>query len=159
PVGFSAGIAAAPRQAADRQELVRVADLALYTAKAEGKNRVRVYNPDVSSVASLERLPDRADPTARIQAAASLACCLVDARDRYVGAHSQRVAELAGAIAARLGLDPEHAELVRLAGALHDVGKLAIAEELLKKEGPLTPEERTELQRHAELGHRMLDAL
>ena len=157
-VTASAGIAGFPHQAFDRDELIRLADSALYWAKEHGKNRVHVYRPDVVELAELRRLAHGPDRAARFRAAASLAKA-VDARDTYTGSHSTRVAELSAWIAHRLGLDREHIELTRLAGSLHDLGKLAIPEEILRKPGPLTDPERLVLQRHPEIGHRMLESL
>jgi diguanylate cyclase (GGDEF)-like protein len=157
-VTASAGVAGFPHQAFDRDELIRLADSALYWAKEHGKNRVHVYRPDVVELAELRRLAHGPDRAARFRAAASLAKA-VDARDTYTGSHSTRVAELSAWIAHRLGLDREHIELTRLAGSLHDLGKLAIPEEILRKPGPLTDPERLVLQRHPEIGHRMLESL
>src|SRR5215203_1787693 len=148
-VTASAGVAGFPHQAFDRDELIRLADSALYWAKEHGKNRVHVYRPDVVELAELRRLAHGPDRAARFRAAASLAKA-VDARDTYTGSHSTRVAELSAWIAHRLGLDREHIELTRLAGSLHDLGKLAIPEEILRKPGPLTDPERLVLQRHPE---------
>ena len=83
----------------------------------------------------------------------------MDARDTYTGSHSTRVAELSAWITHRLGLDREQIELTRLAASLHDLGKLAIPEEILQKPGPLSDPERLVLQRHPEIGHRMLESL
>jgi diguanylate cyclase (GGDEF)-like protein/putative nucleotidyltransferase with HDIG domain len=157
-VTVSAGIATFPRQAPDRGELIRLADSALYWAKENGKNRVHVYRPDVVELAELRRLAVGPDRAARFRAAASLAKA-VDLRDTYTGSHSARVAELAARVAARLGLDQEQIELSRLAGSLHDLGKLAIPEEILRKPGPLTGPERLILERHPQIGFRMLDSL
>ena len=157
-VTASAGVAGFPHQAFDRDELIRLADSALYWAKEHGKNRVHVYRPDVVELAELRRLAHGPDRAARFRAAASLAKA-VDARDTYTGSHSTRVAELSAWIAHRLGLDREHIELTRLAGSLHDLGKLAIPEEILRKPGPLTDPERLVLQRHPEIGHRMIESL
>src|SRR5262249_2813349 len=157
-VTASAGLATFPVQGHGRDELIRLADSALYWAKAHGKNRVRLYRPDVVELAELKRLaagPDRAAP---YRAAASVAKA-VDARDTYTGSHSERVAELAARIALRLGLDAEQVELTRLAGSLHDLGKLAIPEEILQKAGELTDSERLVLERHPQIGFRMLDSL
>jgi diguanylate cyclase (GGDEF)-like protein/putative nucleotidyltransferase with HDIG domain len=157
-VTVSAGVATFPRQAPDRGELIRLADSALYWAKENGKNRVHVYRPDVVELAELRRLATGPDRAARFRAAASLAKA-VDLRDTYTGSHSARVAELAARVAARLGLDQEQIELSRLAGSLHDLGKLAIPEEILRKPGPLTGPERLVLERHPQIGFRMLDSL
>jgi diguanylate cyclase (GGDEF)-like protein/putative nucleotidyltransferase with HDIG domain len=157
-VTVSAGVATFPRQAPDRGELIRLADSALYWAKENGKNRVHVYRPDVVELAELRRLATGPDRAARFRAAASLAKA-VDLRDTYTGSHSARVAELAARVASRLGLDQEQIELARLAGSLHDLGKLAIPEEILRKPGPLTGPERLVLERHPQIGFRMLDSL
>ena len=157
-VTLSAGIAAYPRHGLERSELVRVADSALYWSKEHGKSRVRVYGPDVVELAELRRLAHGRDRAARFLAAASLAR-VIDARDAYTGVHSADVGELAARVAARLGLDGEQTELIRLAGSLHDVGKLAIPEEILRKPGPLTGPEREILERHPQIGFRMLDSL
>jgi putative nucleotidyltransferase with HDIG domain len=154
-VTASAGVASFPAQAFGRGELIQLADSALYWAKEHGKNRVHVYRPEVVELRRLAHGPDRA---ARFRAAASLAKA-VDARDTYTGSHSTRVAELGAWIAAHLGLDAEQVELTRLAGSLHDLGKLAMPEEILRKPGPLTPHERLVLERHSQIGFRMLESL
>ena len=157
-VTVSAGVATSPAHAADRDELIRLADSALYWAKEYGKNRVRAYRPDVIELAELKRLASGPDRAARFRAAASLARA-VDARDVYTGSHSQRVADLAARTARRLGLPDEEVELTRLAASLHDLGKLAIPEEILRKPGPLTDPERMVLERHPQIGFRMLESL
>ena len=157
-VTVSVGVATSPAHAADRDELIRLADSALYWAKEYGKNRVRSYRPDVIELAELKRLASGPDRAARFRAAASLARA-VDARDAYTGSHSQRVAELAARMARRLELPDEEVELTRLAASLHDLGKLAIPEEILRKPGPLTEPERMVLERHPQIGFRMLESL
>jgi diguanylate cyclase (GGDEF)-like protein len=157
-VTVSAGLATFPVQGHGRDELIRLADSALYWAKEHGKNRVRLYRPDIVELAELKRLASGPDKAARYRAAASLAKA-VDARDTYTGSHSERVTELAARVATRLGLDSEQVELTRLAASLHDLGKLAIPEEILRKAGALTDSERLVLERHPQIGFRMLDSL
>jgi diguanylate cyclase (GGDEF)-like protein len=157
-VTVSAGLATFPVQGHGRDELIRLADSAMYWAKEHGKNRVRVYRPDIVELAELKRLAAGPDKAARYRAAASLAKA-VDARDTYTGDHSERVTELAARVAVRVGLDAEQVELTRLAAKLHDLGKLAIPEELLQKPGTLTDSERLVLERHPQIGFRMLDSL
>jgi diguanylate cyclase (GGDEF)-like protein len=158
PITVSAGVATYPVQGVGRDELIRLADSALYWAKEHGKNQVRMYRPDVVELAELRRLAAGPDRAARYRAAASLAKA-VDARDAYTGSHSQRVGELAARIAQRLDAEPELIELIRLAGSLHDLGKLAIPEEILRKPAPLTDAERMVLERHPQIGYRMLESL
>ena len=157
-VRLSAGVAVYPAVGVERAELVRVADSALYLAKEHGKGRVRVYRPDLLELAELRRLAEGPDRAARLRAAASLAHA-VDARDAYTGSHSYMVGELAARVARRMGLESEQVELTRLAGSLHDLGKLAIPEEILRKPGPLNEAERLVLERHPQIGFRMLDSL
>jgi diguanylate cyclase (GGDEF)-like protein len=157
-VTVSAGIATLPPEGLARDELVRRADSALYWAKEYGKNQVRLYRPEVVEIAELKRLAAGPDRAARFRAAASLAKA-VDARDAYTGSHSERVADLSARIAARLGVDTELVELTRLGGSLHDLGKLAVPEEILRKPAPLSEPERLVLERHPQIGFRMLESL
>ncbi len=154
----SAGIATFPDHASELDELIRLTDGALYWAKEHGKNRVRLARPDVVELAQLKRLAAGPDRAARFRAASALARA-VDARDTYTGSHSQRVAELSARIADRMGLSAEEVELARLAGSLHDLGKLAIPEEILRNPGPLSDPERMILERHPQIGYRMLESL
>jgi diguanylate cyclase (GGDEF)-like protein len=157
-VTVSAGLATFPLQGHGRDELIRLTDSALYWAKEHGKNRVRLYRPDVVELSELKRLAAGPDKAARYHAAASLAQA-VDARDTYTGSHSGRVSELAARVAMRVGLGSEQVELTRLAGSLHDLGKLAVPEEILRKPGALADSERLVLERHPQIGFRMLDSL
>jgi len=150
----SAGVATFPQHGRDRDALIRSADGALYWAKEQGKNQVRPAR-DVADLAAVDGVGDHAG---RIRASASLAR-VVDARHADSGNHSERVALFAGRIAQHLGLPEDQVELTRLAGNLHDLGKLAIPEKLLRKAAPLTREERRLLQRHPQIGYRMLASL
>ena len=154
----SAGVAVYPDHGLDRSELVRVADNALYTSKNEAKGSVTVYRPGAPEIGDLHLLATGNDRQARFLAAAGLARA-VDARDAYTGEHSAEVGELAARIGARMALHATEVELLRLAGSLHDVGKLAIPEEILRKPGPLSAPERLVLERHPQIGFRMLDSL
>jgi putative nucleotidyltransferase with HDIG domain len=112
----------------------------------------------VVELSEFRRVASGADRVARFRAAASLAHA-VDSRDAYTGSHSDRVATLAAEIATQLGLTAEEIELTRLAGSLHDLGKLAIPEEILRKPAGLSAAERLVLERHPQIGYRMLESL
>jgi len=80
----------------------------------------------------------------------------LDARDRYTAGHSAAVAIYARDIANRMGLPPEQIELAHLCGLVHDIGKIGLPAGLLEKPGALTLDERREMQRHSEIGQRIL---
>ena len=80
----------------------------------------------------------------------------LDARDRYTAGHSAAVAIYARDVAVRMGLEPDQSELVHLCGLVHDIGKIGLPAGLLEKPGALTLDERREMQRHSEIGERIL---
>lgn len=97
---------------------------------------------------------------ARLEAAnLSFAAALVttlDARDRYTAGHSASVATYARDIAERLGLTEEEQRLAHICGLVHDVGKVGLPPGLLEKPGPLSLDERRQMERHPVIGERIL---
>jgi HD-GYP domain-containing protein (c-di-GMP phosphodiesterase class II) len=80
----------------------------------------------------------------------------IEARDPYTRGHSDRVTEIAEAIARRLGWSEERLALLQMGGPLHDVGKLGVSEEVLAKPGRLDDDELEEIREHPKLGARLL---
>jgi putative nucleotidyltransferase with HDIG domain len=83
----------------------------------------------------------------------------VDAKDPYTHGHSRRVAILAERISREMELSEKDREMVRIAGILHDVGKIGTPESVLAKPGRLDPEEYELFKRHSALGHRIVSAV
>ena len=81
---------------------------------------------------------------------------VVEFRDSDTGGHVERMSAYAAVIATRLGFGAGDARQLQLAATMHDVGKVAVPDAVLQKPGPLTPGERTVMERHAEVGHAML---
>jgi diguanylate cyclase (GGDEF)-like protein len=158
PLTISVGIGSCPAHAQLPKELDQVADAALYWAKAHGKNRSCVYSPSIVRVYSPAELGKRAERVARLRAAENLVR-VVDAKDAYTGAHSEHVADLVERIGRQLSLEEEAVGQLRLAGLLHDVGKIAISDSLLQKPDRLTEEELRLLRTHSELGASLLDGM
>ncbi len=158
PVTITVGIASYPGHASTADELQQVADGALYWAKRHGKNRSCVYSPSLVRIYSPNELAEIAERQARLRAAESL-IRIVDSNDTYTGEHSQAVAGLVEAIARKLGCDDETTEQLKLAGLLHDLGKIAIPDTILKKPGCLEPDERRLLRAHVQFGHSLLEGL
>jgi len=83
----------------------------------------------------------------------------IEARDPYSSGHAARVTALAEVIAARLGWDDDKIEVLRIGAALHDIGKLAVSDSVLRKPGPLSEPELIEVRSHPEEGARMLELI
>lgn len=84
---------------------------------------------------------------------------IVEEKDDYTGGHCQRLAELSLAVGIRLGLDRERLDNLTYAAILHDIGKVAVPDNILNKQGPLTPDEYRILQQHSTVGGRLLQAV
>ena len=80
----------------------------------------------------------------------------IEARDPYTRGHSARVTALAEEVALSLGWSAEQLASLRVGGPLHDIGKLAISNEVLRKEGRLDPEELDQIGEHPKIGARIL---
>ena len=83
----------------------------------------------------------------------------IEARDPYSSGHAARVTALAEVIGARLGWDEEQIDVLRIGAALHDIGKLALSDSVLRKPGPLSEPELVEVRSHPEEGARMLELI
>jgi HD-GYP domain-containing protein (c-di-GMP phosphodiesterase class II) len=140
-VTASAGLVVFPQHTREHGELVRLADRALYWAKSEGKDCARVYHQD------LEESHESWMLTGETMRAA------------LRGVRMSAAGNLAARVAVRMGLTNEHVELIRVAGSLNDIGKVALPDELISKPGPLTEEERAALERHPRIGYRILESL
>jgi len=80
----------------------------------------------------------------------------LEAKDRYTSGHSQRVADISVAIATELGLSKPEIEKIRLAGLIHDIGKIGVRESVLTKPGKVSPEEYKHILSHSEIGEHIL---
>jgi PAS domain S-box-containing protein len=80
----------------------------------------------------------------------------IELHDFSTGKHVDRMATVAAMLGTRMGLDAERVHLLRLAAPMHDVGKIATPSEILRKPGPLTPEEREEMRHHTTIGYEIL---
>src|SRR5213595_2579961 len=83
----------------------------------------------------------------------------LEAKDPYMRGHSARIADLSATIAHQLGIPEEDVEHVRVAGRLHDIGKIGTRESVLNKEGALTPEEFEHVKQHVLIGSQILAPL
>ncbi len=151
---MSVGLAETGAEIVDAEALLRAATRSLHVAKKLGRDRVVVYDPVTleSLLASLDSEDTRG---AEELSAVLLLAETLDLRDAGTAKHSQTVGRYAEQIAIRLGLPYERVERVKVAGLLHDIGKLAVSDAILHKPGGLEPGEWEEVRRHAEIGARI----
>jgi len=131
-------------------------DIAISVARALEKRRLELENEEYQQ--HLEQKV--AEQTKKIRssflnAVTSLAYAL-EAKDAYTSGHSQRVAELSAAIAKELNLPQDKINNLKLAGLVHDIGKIGINESVLNKPGRLTDGEFEQVRRHPEIGEHIL---
>jgi diguanylate cyclase (GGDEF)-like protein/putative nucleotidyltransferase with HDIG domain len=149
PVTVSAGICSFPDHASSVTELLSGAAVAVAEARAGGGDAVRTFDA-------------RPDAEPGIGAGFDVLHGLViavDTKDRYTKRHSEDVARYGVFLAQRLGLDAEVVRSVRLAGLLHDVGKIGIPDGLLRKPSKLSDEEFAVFQQHVVLGDAIVQQL
>jgi diguanylate cyclase (GGDEF)-like protein/putative nucleotidyltransferase with HDIG domain len=139
-----------------RDALLGRADLALREAKRSHRG-VLTYSPDMEAADRQAQADTDGDRRHATTLATSLARA-VDAKDSYTHSHCETVAEMCALMAQHLGLDPERVARVRLAGLLHDVGKIGVSDTILHKPGPLTDEEFEVMKTHPTLGAHIVSA-
>jgi diguanylate cyclase (GGDEF)-like protein len=150
-ITISGGIAGFPEHAHEAALLKRRADLALYRSKHNGKDCVSIYD---RKAADEETTGLPSDP--RLIAVQKL-LAVVDARDASVVKHSGAVSLLAEAIGRTLCLDEFEVEQLRIAGLLHDLGKIGVPDSILNKPGPLDLSEWRLMRKHPQLAFDLLD--
>jgi diguanylate cyclase (GGDEF)-like protein/putative nucleotidyltransferase with HDIG domain len=151
PLTISFGVASYPTHGATTASLLKAADQALYTAKEFGRDCSVIYSAETAEI--LRGDSHRRESTAERRVASLIG--LASSMD--TAEHSQMVGRYAKLIAVEMGLSKELIERVQLAGVLHDIGKIGVADAIVNKPGPLTPEEWDEMQKHPEFGARMLE--
>ena len=134
---------------------MRLADGALYWAKRNGRGVTFRYSPIVVTALTAEEMARSAVREQSLATVRALART-VDARDPHTQEHSERVADLAVAIARDLGWSDPQAALLQEAALVHDIGKIGVPDEVLLKPGPLTSQERALIEAHAAAGARIV---
>ena len=152
---FSFGIATYPDHGRNADAVIEAADQALYAAKALGRNRCVIVNPEISAIFAPEA--GRGADEVQLATLVSLAEAL-DLRDTGTSDHSWTVGRYCGLIAAELGLPPERVKRIEVAGVLHDIGKIGLPDAILQKPGPLAKTEMAEIRTHPEIGAQILNS-
>ncbi|MFH0913727.1 MAG: diguanylate cyclase [Chloroflexota bacterium] len=152
PLTCSIGVASWPTDAVMREEIIQAADTALYYAKQTGRNRISLAcEVALSEVLRMQSGMNSHSREAILSTIYALAAT-VDAKDHYTYGHSKKVGKYAVMIARGLGYSREQIETIRAAALLHDIGKIGISDQLLKKGEPLSSEEWEQISAHSNLG-------
>ena len=146
PIGLSLGVASFPEDSESKDRLLVLADAAMYEAKRLGAIDRQEPHAVNAGGARMESVFGALDGL--VQA--------IQYRDRYTKTHSDLVAEYAAKLSLQAGLSDEAVRAIRIAGVLHDVGKLIVPDDILKKPGPLTAEEYDVIKRHPLVGEMLI---
>jgi diguanylate cyclase (GGDEF)-like protein len=163
-VTLSAGVAGGPGDVLKLDALVRDADAALYSAKALGRNQVYVFR-EVGDDGTVRRAPISPEARSRaidvgraaMQAAQDALIATLAGRAEWAGKPSTMIADASVALARAIDLPQGELERIRTASLLHDLGKLAIPEEILAKPGDLAASEWRVVAEHPKIGQVVLE--
>ena len=154
PITFSVGVAWYPGHAADAMELLQQSKRAAFYAKRNGKDRIQVYEGSID-----EESQDRETGYEQVAPTVYALVAAIDAKDSFTFQHSTNVSQYAVLLAQKLGLSRDDIQTVKVAGLLHDIGKIGIPESILKKAGKLTDEEYEIMKSHVEKSIEMIHYL
>jgi diguanylate cyclase (GGDEF)-like protein len=134
--------------------IIREADLALIAGKRDD-HAVTLYSPELQP---MTEAPDAARDAEYIGTLSTALALAVDAKDSYTRSHCQTVSQLCALIATELAVEPALIRQMRLAGLLHDVGKIGVPDAILTKPTLLTEGEYEQMKRHSILGEEIVAA-
>ena len=154
PITFSIGVAWYPGLAADALELFQQSKRAAFYAKRNGKDQIHVYEGNIT-----EDNQDRETGYEQVAPTVYALVAAIDAKDSFTFQHSTNVSQYAVLLAQKLGVSRDDIQTVKVAGLLHDIGKIGIPESILKKAGKLTNEEYEIMKSHVEKSIEMIHYL
>ncbi len=154
-VSLSIGIAAFPKHGASGGTLTQAASAAADAARMLGSDRAVVFSAELDEVLAAGPGRELKEQRTHLSTVLSLAEVL-ELRDPRTANHSAAVGRYCELIAGELGFSAHRTQRLRLAGLLHDIGKVGVADSIWEKPGPLSPNEWDEVRRHPELAARIL---
>ena len=134
-------------------------EVILSVARALEKRRLVIENRDYQQHLEQKVEAQASRIRASFLSAVTALVYALEAKDKYTSGHSERVAETSVAIARELGLPWDNVEKIRLAGLIHDIGKIGMRESILNKPAGLTEEEFQHVKYHPEIGERILNPI
>jgi len=157
-VTCSIGLASYPTDGVVSDELVGVADTALYHAKRTGGNRIFLSSKILSEPPDHEGIQEIYAKSNGLSSVYALVSTVED-RDPYACGHSRKVSTYAEALAEAIGLSPDEVSRVSTAALLHDIGKIGIPDKVLNKKGRLNGEDWEAIKAHPRLGANIVGSI
>lgn len=151
----SIGVSETRFDAADPQELINQADVCLYQAKRTGRNCVIPYSHELSQMDDVE-LAQVDRPDIPYQAVIALTASL-SYRDANTAQHCRHVADLCSRVAQQY-MDTNDQYILEIAALLHDIGKMGVPDEVLLKQGKLSPDELELIGKHDRIGVELIES-
>ncbi len=155
-ITVSLGVACYPEHGATAESVLHAASQGVAAAEQLGRDRTVIYSSEIASLVLAAETRSHEDRGGNLAAVLALTEVL-DIRDAGTASHSQTVGRYSETIARELGLSDELIERVRLAGILHDVGKIAVPDGVLNKPGKLDDDEYEQMKKHPEVGALIVD--
>jgi diguanylate cyclase (GGDEF)-like protein/putative nucleotidyltransferase with HDIG domain len=155
PLTVSFGVVNYPVHVRDSEGMQVAAENALYAAKVLGRDRSVLHSDEVAEILAAGGDGAHTRDEAQLATVLNLAEAL-DMRDEGTARHSQTVGRYCEMMARELGFSRDHSDRIRVAGVLHDIGKIGVADSILQKPGPLTDQEYAAMKKHPEIGARIL---
>ncbi|MBX6354075.1 MAG: diguanylate cyclase, partial [Thermoflavifilum sp.] len=150
---ISVGVATYPEMASTKKELLMKVDDALYKGKLTGRNKVSIY---YSLLDELHLEPGMDEKDAELINTIKVFLAILNSKDRYTYAHTERNVMYVDAMGKRLGMTEEERRYLRFGAFLHDIGKVEIPLEILAKRGPLSREEWAIMKTHVIIGENIV---
>jgi diguanylate cyclase (GGDEF)-like protein/putative nucleotidyltransferase with HDIG domain len=159
----SVGLSSYPGDASNRESLIKKAQAALLQAKIKwievGVDDFLTKPPNkvelLARIRSLINVKSLNDRLANFENVLFSLAGAVEAKDAYTQGHIQRVANMAVALARKMGLSKSEIESVRVGGILHDIGKIGVSRTILNKREPLTAQEQGLMKAHTDVGYKI----
>ncbi|MDP4147474.1 MAG: diguanylate cyclase, partial [Bacillota bacterium] len=156
-VTVSIGVSTSPEMASQREQLIMLADQALYKTKYSSRNKVQLYTSVIDELKGNYKFYSK-DEEEVLQTLRTF-LMIINSKDRYTYEHTERIMEYAERLAKKIGLSPSEVKKVRYGALLHDIGKVEVPSEVLNKTTKLNEDEWETIKKHVVWGEQMVQSI
>lgn len=156
-ITVSIGVSTSPDMATKREELIMLADQALYKTKYSSRNKVQLYTSVIDELKGTYTFSSKAED--EVLQSLKTFLMIINSKDRYTYSHTERIMEYAECLANKIGLADEDVKRVRYGALLHDIGKVEVPSEILNKSTKLEDHEWETIKAHVLWGEQMVEPI